>query len=98
MPGSVPGLPGRGDLDLPGLPGTRSPKTVDNLFGLLKPKRSGSWDPDDWCPTLPWWRDLPNQVGWDVVARIRCLMDVGRRMRARAAIAPPVRPVRVTWT
>jgi hypothetical protein len=95
MPGGlVPGLPDPGDL--PGI--GRARKTIEDLLDLLKPKRPGRWDPDDWCPTYPWWRDPLEWIDWYEIDRIRCFLHAWRLFNQRAAIAPPTRPARVTWS
>lgn len=96
-PGDIPGVPG----GLPGfgtLPFGKRPRTIDDILGLLKPKRPGHWDPDDWCPTYPWWREPLQYIDWRQIDHIRCVIDAFRRLQARAAIAPPPRPARVTWS
>jgi hypothetical protein len=108
LPGGF-GLPGRPGLpDLPGLPETplvpglpKRPE-IDDIFELLKPRKP-KWDPDDWCPTYPWWeywRDK-NVIDWREVSRIGCMIKAFRLLRERERIGEltrPLRPSRVTWS
>lgn len=103
MPGmpalpDIPGLPGGGlpgDLGVPGF-GLKRPKTVNDILDLLKPKPH-RWDPDDWCPTYPWWREPLVYVDWRRIGFIACLIETARRIQARAQIPPPPRPAQITW-
>ena len=110
--GDLPGMPGRGiprihrdDIrliipsdDIPGDPETIPlPKTINDILDKLTPKRR-RWDPDDWCPMYPWWREPVLLVDYDWFKFSACLREMFRRIQARAAIPPPVRPARVTWS
>jgi hypothetical protein len=90
-PGGLPGLPHGPDDVPPGLG-----HIVDDLLGLLRKKRK--WDPDDWDPRFPWWRDPIQYIDPGELERIRCLLELNRLLRERAQDPPPVRPARVTWT
>jgi hypothetical protein len=102
MPG-MPGVPGfPGFPDLPGLPKGPKIPTIDDIFDLLKPKKP-KWNPDDWCPTYPWWRYWRDEqyIDWRQIGRIRCMITAFRLLQERARIAEltrPMRPVKVTWS
>ena len=105
LPGGVPGLPGfPGVPDLPGLPGLPGvPKgpTIDDIFDLLKPKKP-RWNPDDWCPTYPWWQYWREKqyIDWRQIDRIRCMITAFRMLQERSKIGEltrPMRPSQVTW-
>ncbi len=99
-PGGIPGLPGGG---IPGVPGGdlglhfKPPKTVNDLLDLLKPKHRG-WDPENWCPVYPWWHEPFEYIDWRQIRWIACVIEMSRQIKARAAILPPKRPAKVTWS
>jgi hypothetical protein len=96
LPGGVlPGLPGGG------LPGVPKRPSIDDIFDLLKPKKP-KWNPDDWCPTYPWWeyRREKNYIDWRQIGRIGCMIKAFRLLAERSRIAELTRPrplVQVTW-
>jgi hypothetical protein len=104
-PGGIPGLPGGGIPGVPGggIPGGdpglhfKPPKTVNDILDLLKPKHPG-WDPENWCPVFPWWHDPFEYIDWRQIRWIACVIEMFRQIKARAAILPPQRPARVTWS
>ncbi len=107
MPG-MPTMPGAPDIPgfprTPGIPGGARPfpndpdlwdDAIAGLLGKLrKPKK---WDPNKWDHGYPWWRDPLMYIDPRQTRFIACLLEVRRRIGARAVILPPVRPRRVTW-
>ena len=98
----MPGLPNLPDLQFPGtwpvggddeFPWPK--RFVDELLGLLR--RRKRWDPEIWDHAYPWWREPVQYIDWREIEHIRCTIEMFRRLKARAAIAPPVRPARVAW-
>jgi hypothetical protein len=87
--GGLPPIGGDEDVPWP-------KRFVDELLGWLRKRRR--WDPEIWDHPYPWWREPWEYIDWRQIDHIRCVIDVFRRIKARAAIAPPARPVRVTWT
>lgn len=92
---NVPDFPGGwpGGDSLPKPPGM---KAVEEILAAIKNRKG--WGPEIWEPVVELVRDpvayLP--AGW--LSHLACLREVYRRIAARAAIPPPARPARVTWT
>lgn len=89
MPGGDIPIPGGGDLPIPG----KNP--IEELLGSLKKRKQ--WDPEIWDHAYPFWRDPLQYIDRGLIHLIACLIEVYHKLQARAAIAPPARPARVTW-
>ena len=89
-PPSIPDF----DLPIPDLPGLNP---LDDLIAKLKGRKVV--DPEIWDPPYYWWWRKPVEYfppGW--ISHLACVLEVIKRKKARAAILPPARPARVTWT
>ena len=105
--GGAPGgfdIPLPGDLPKPGgVPGFPVPddgewipkKAVDELLGWLKNRKR--FDPEIWDHPYAFWRDPINYWDPKQARFIACMLEIRRKLNARAAIPPPARPARVTW-
>jgi hypothetical protein len=86
------GLPPHEPDDMP--PGLGH--VVDQLLGRLRKKRR--WDPDDWDPRYPWWRDPIEYIDPRELERIRCILELTRLLRESTLNPPPVHVGPVTWS
>src|SRR4051794_5606615 len=101
-PGGLPpgGLPPGGlPPHVPGDPDDMPPglgHIIDDLLGRLRKKRK--WDPDDWDPRYPWWRDPIQYIDPREIERIRCLLELHSLMHQSMLDPAPVHVGPVTWS
>jgi hypothetical protein len=95
----TPALPGFGLPGIPGIPGFSDPDApgafLDELLGWLRKRKR--WDPELWDPPFWFWREPLEYYDPRVIRFIACLLEIRRRLAARAAISPPARPAKAVW-